>query len=84
MHDVFEDISEEVKEGLEDGCEREISRRVDLRCVWTTQSTPSSVREVAGCGSGVDGDVTGESLELEVVGDIWSVNIFDLGYEAKS
>jgi hypothetical protein len=84
MRDVFEDISEEVKEGLEDGCEREISRRVDLRCVWTTQSTPSSVTEVAGRGSGVDGDATEKSIELEVVGDNWSVNIFDLGYEAKS
>jgi hypothetical protein len=48
MRDVFEDISEEVKEGLEDGCEREISRRVDLRCVWKTQSMPSGVTEVAG------------------------------------
>ena len=47
MRDVFEDISEEV-EGLEYGCEREIHRRVDLRCVWKTQSTPSSVTEVAG------------------------------------
>jgi len=51
MRDIFEDISEEV-EGLEEGCEREISRRVDLRCVWKTQSTPSSVMEVAGAWIG--------------------------------
>jgi hypothetical protein len=54
---------------------------VDLRCVWKTQSTPSSVTEVAGRGSAVDGDVTEKSIELEVVGDNWSVNIFDFGYE---
>jgi hypothetical protein len=63
MRDVFEDISEEV-EGLEDGCKRENRRRVDLRCVWKTQSTPSSVTEVAGRGSGVDGDATEKSIEL--------------------
>jgi hypothetical protein len=69
---------------LEDGCEREIHRRVDLRCLWKTQSTPSSVTEVAGRGLGIGGDATGESIELEVVGDNRSVNIFDLGYETKS
>jgi hypothetical protein len=83
MRDIFEDILEEV-EGLEDGCKREISRRVDLMCVWKTQSTPSSVTEVAGRGSGVDGDATGESIKLEVVGDNGSINIFDLGYETES
>ena len=34
--------------------------------------------------SGVDGDATGESIELVVVGDNRSVNIFDFGYETKS
>ena len=68
MRDIFENNSEEM-EGLEDGCEREIRRRVDLKCVRKTQSTPSSVKEVAGCGSAVDGDATEKSIELEVVGD---------------
>jgi hypothetical protein len=51
IRDVFKDISEAVG-GLEDGCKREIRRRVDLRCVWKTQSMPSGVTEVAGAWIG--------------------------------
>ena len=44
MRGVFEDISEEVEEGR---TRRGTSRRVDLKCVWKTQSTSSNVKEVA-------------------------------------